>query len=298
MENTWSRFLNESGFCMEDPTTGNRPCDSGYICDRCHVDEVQRDYEIWQATRKSRDKKEIIKLLEQHFGVKAKYLGIPSYAHQINTGKEIYTITREGNIEDSAGRQLNLDSIIGSLNPQNEEADSVDAERDITRVEITLPLADHTGTSLNNLVKMIYSKQVMIQKALRLEEKLIDEELVTVLNDKKPETALDFKELLLEVGNDKCPGISFDFEEGLITFRLGLLSPEQIKAFSKLVALISKNAKTIKHASSKQRETDNDKYAFRTWILRLGMIGDEYKTTRKTLLANLEGNGAFRRMGE
>ena len=88
----------------------------------------------------------------QHFGVKAKYLGIPSYAHQINTGKEIYTITREGNIEDSVGRQLNPDSIIGSLNPQNEEADSVDAERDITRVEIT-----HHTYLLNLLFNPLYN---------------------------------------------------------------------------------------------------------------------------------------------
>lgn len=115
------------------------------------------------------DKKEIITILEQHFGVKAKYQGIPSFAHQINTGKEIYTITREGNIEDSAGQQIDLDSIIGSPNPKNEEADSIGAEQDTPMVEITLPLADHTGTSLKNLVNMIYSKQALIQKALKLE---------------------------------------------------------------------------------------------------------------------------------
>jgi len=49
----------------------------------------------------------------------------------------------------------------------------------------------------------------------------------------------------------------------------------------------------MKHTSSKPSETENEKHTFRTWLLRLGMIGDEYKTNRKTLLASLEGNGAF-----
>ena len=44
--------------------------------------------------------------------------------------------------------------------------------------------------------------------------------------------------------------------------------------------------------------TDNEKYAFRTWLIRLGMTGNEYKSTRKLLLQNLSGNGAFRKPGE
>ena len=291
MENTWSRFLNESGFCMEDPTTGNRPCDSGYICDRCHADEVQRDYEIWKAARKSRDKKEIIKLLEQHFGVKAKYLGIPSFAHQIKAGEEIYTITREGHIEDSAGRKIDLASIISSQS--NEETVSV-AEQGLDEVEIILPLAGHTGTSLKNMVNMIFSKQTLIKKTLGIEGNLIDDELAAVLKDKKPESLENFKALLSET---KSGAINFDFEQGIITFRFGNLSPEQIKACTELAALINNTAKNLKHVSSKPVETDNEKYAFRTWLLRLGMIGSEYQASRKTLLANLEGNGAFRNPG-
>jgi len=240
------------------------------------------------------DKKEIIKVLEQHFEAKAKYMGVPTFAYQIQTGDEIYTITREGIIEDAGGRQIDLDSIIASNNSANTETDISDAVQGFYAVEISLPLAGHTGTSLRNLVNMIFSKQTMIQKALNIEEMLIDEGLVTLLNKNKLESKEDFNALLLEAGRDKCIGISFDFEQELITFKFRITSAEQIKAVSDLLALINENAKTQKHASSKPGQTDNEKYAFRTWLIRLGMIGDEYKATRKTLLANLEGNGAFR----
>lgn len=241
------------------------------------------------------DKKEIIKLLEQHFGVKAKYMGTPSFAYRIQAGEEIYTITREGNIENAAGEQTDLDSIIGGHDQVKEEVDSDDSGQDFEETEITLPLAGHTGISLKNLVNMIYSKQTLIQKALSIEGKLIKKELVAMLNDKKPETPEEFKSLLLEAGRESHPGITFDFEESRITFKFRGLSTEQIIACSELVVLINQNAKTLKHASSKPRDTDNDKYAFRTWLLRLGMIGNGYKAARKTLLKNLEGNGAFRR---
>jgi hypothetical protein len=54
----------------------------------------------------------------------------------------------------------------------------------------------------------------------------------------------------------------------------------------------------LKYASAKPINTDNEKYAFRTWLIRLGMTGNEYKSTRKLLLQNLSGNGAFRKPGE
>lgn len=53
-------------------------------------------------------------------------------------------------------------------------------------------------------------------------------------------------------------------------------------------------AKTQKRVTAKEKETDNQKYAFRCFLLRLGFIGDDYKAARKILLRNLEGSGAFK----
>ncbi len=208
------------------------------------TEEVQRDYEAWRVAPEGMNKKEIIKLLEQHFEVKAKYMGTPSFAYQIQAGEETYTITREGNIEAAGGRPIDLDSIIGRPTLVNEEPDLTDIGQGLDEVEITLPLAGHTGMSLKNLVNMLYSKQTLIQRALSLEGKLIEEDLIVMLNDKKPESPEAFKAMLLEAGSDKYPGISFEFEKELITFKLSLASTEQIKACSELVALINQNAMT------------------------------------------------------
>ena len=53
-------------------------------------------------------------------------------------------------------------------------------------------------------------------------------------------------------------------------------------------------ARNQKRVTAKEKETDNDKYAFRCFLLRLGFIGADYKTERKILLRNLSGSSAFR----
>ena len=57
---------------------------------------------------------------------------------------------------------------------------------------------------------------------------------------------------------------------------------------------LCKLSKELKHASSKPVETDNEKYAFRTWLLRMGFIGDEFATAREILTKNLAGDTSFR----
>ena len=103
-------------------------------------------------------------------------------------------------------------------------------------------------------------------------------------------------------------------KEGLIKKALGvdalpmMFTPEKIsfpwfetqpdadvaKAAMELIAALCRTAKTQKRVTAKEREVANEKYAFRCFLLRLGFIGAEYKETRKTLLRNLSGNGAFR----
>ena len=53
-------------------------------------------------------------------------------------------------------------------------------------------------------------------------------------------------------------------------------------------------AKTVKSASPKPQQNENPKYAMRTWLLRLGFIGEEFKTAREILTKRLAGDTAFR----
>lgn len=242
------------------------------------------------------DKKEILKQLEAHFGEKPKYMGAPSFAYRIEVGDEIFTIDREGKIKDSEGAEIELEKLVNG----ESEAATLETEIPLDGMEVIVPMEGHTGITLKNLINMISSKQSLIKKAFELEDTIIEEGFVKVVNKKGIITIEDFSVAVLEIGTEKWQGITFDFEQGTIRFNFykGELEPDKVKAYTDLVVSINENAKIMKHASSKKVATDNPKYSFRTWLLRLGMVGNEYKTTRKILLTNLEGNGAFRRVDE
>ncbi len=118
------------------------------------------------------------------------------------------------------------------------------------------------------------------------------------MGEKETSGIEEFKKALGELGLERIPGLVFDFEKETFTIKLAAqnLNSEKIAAFQDLAAFINQNSKKQKRATFKRAQEDNPKYAFRTWLIRLGMNGPEYKTTRKVLLANLEGSGAFRKV--
>ena len=73
-----------------------------------------------------------------------------------------------------------------------------------------------------------------------------------------------------------------------------LPSPDEIKAYSEFICKLCEFTKNAKRITVTEKETDNEKYAFRCFLLRLGFIGEEYKLSRKILLRNLEGSSAFK----
>lgn len=226
------------------------------------------------------DRKDIVKAISEHFGVESKYLGAPSFAYEIKTPRETYIVNREGKIVTAAGEEVGLEELLGGP----------EAEDEITSYDLEIPMKGHTGRTLRNLVNMIYSKQTLIKKALGLEENIIEDDFVTKINEVCIDSLESFKEALEGIDEGSHPGIDFDFQEETITFKY-----LENEAAIKLFALINRNAKAQKRALAKVKPTDNEKYTFRTWITRLGMVGDEYKETRKELLQNLSGNSAFRK---
>ncbi len=79
-----------------------------------------------------------------------------------------------------------------------------------------------------------------------------------------------------------------------LSFFRATLNPAEVMAYIVLAAKLGEFAKGLKHASAVERPVENEKYAFRCFLLRLGFIGPEYKTERKILLAPLEGSTAFK----
>lgn len=232
------------------------------------------------------DRKEIVKILGEHFGVKPKYLGVPSFDYEIETEVETFTVDREGRITTKAGEEVELEEILDKQ------------EVDYENLEIAFPLDGHTGISLRNLVHMIYSRQDLIKKAFELEENIIELELVLALSGEgvRIDTIEDFKIAIEDLEERTHQRISFDFDEETFSFKLLKSDGEKIKAYAQFISLLNKKSKELKYASAKTVATDNEKYTFRTWLMRLGMIGEEYKATRKILLENLSGNTAFRKV--
>ena len=86
-------------------------------------------------------------------------------------------------------------------------------------------------------------------------------------------------------------------EEDRITFPWFKIKPSDnslLEAYSKFVCALAKLAREQKRVNPKEKEVENEKYAFRCFLLRLGFIGKEYKEVRKTLLKNFTGSSAFK----
>ena len=86
------------------------------------------------------------------------------------------------------------------------------------------------------------------------------------------------------------------FTKGTVEFRLfnSTLHAGEVKSYIQLCLAINNQALTQKCASRAKTHSTNEKYTFRTWLLRLGLIGDEFKTARGHLLKRLEGNVAWK----
>ena len=220
------------------------------------------------------DRREIVKIIGEHFGVKPKYLGVPSFAYQVGD----FIVDREGKIKNDAGEEFQLEDV---LNPTVEALDS----DEITTVEIVIPLEGHNLNTLKTLINMIYSRQILIKNAFKLTKEILETELVEELN------TIDS----IEEFKDTLQSRNLKIKNGNIIFTI---DTDLVRSATLFFGLLNEKSKELKYASKKPVATDNEKYTFRTWLIRLGMIGDEYKETRKELLKNLSGNSAFRKPGE
>ena len=72
------------------------------------------------------------------------------------------------------------------------------------------------------------------------------------------------------------------------------VEPESAMAYTNFIAALCRMSKESKRITATAKEVENEKYAFRCFLLRLGFIGAEYKKDRKILLQNLSGSAAFR----
>ena len=202
------------------------------------------------------------------------------------------------------------------------------AKSDATRgcgVHIHIGANGHTPQTLRNLANIMASHEQLLATALRLDSGRMSDYCRTVnptflkeLNAKKPDTMAKLADIWYK-GNGANYGrtqhynssryhmlnLHATFTKGTIEFRLFQFdAPEggkqngihagQLKSYIQLCLALSELAKEVKTASPKPQQNENQKYAMRTWLLRLGFIGDEFATARNFLTKNLDGDTAFR----
>ena len=244
------------------------------------------------------NKKEKIQALETRWGVKAVYLGVPSFAYEIKIEEQTIVVDRHGVAMDLQGHEICVEELCSEAQPApvNEAAPAKQAEMRIDGYAVEFPLADHTGASLRNLVNMLSSKQKLLAIAFGQARGFMDTRFAEEISQQNTGSVELFQEAFLEMGPERCPGLEFDSEKRTVALKLAAenLSPDAIKAFRDLAIVINQNARKLKTSSSKPAQDENQKYALRTWLIRLGMNGGEFKTTRKVLLERLSGHSSFR----
>lgn len=212
------------------------------------------------------DRKAMVKAIEDELGVKATYLGVPSCAYQIGSFK----VGKLGELEFADGEMTEevskvIDACIRATGGTPEglpEAESDQEEAENTQEEapmltISVPM---DKVKVGNLTALVDAKAGLIR------------------------TALGVQDLRIDVGAEK---VSFPWF-------CGDLDADTIQAYTQFVEALCKMSVNQKRVQAKEKPVENEKYAFRCFLLRLGFIGAEYKQTRKVLLKNFEGSSAFR----
>ena len=210
-------------------------------------------------TLESKQRPKLAQEIGNILGTAPHYERVPSCAYDIAG----YRLDKEGVLHIPEGAEETAKDLILQLRERGFQDDAeiteeVPVQQD--KLTIVIPRESITDMALENLQKIIANKQILFQRAFRTDNTEIE------ITDEK----INFTWFLYTVDGD------------------------EIAAYTQFISRLCDMARDAKRVSSKPTETDNDKYAFRCFLLRLGFIGKEYTTARKILLRNLTGNSAFR----
>lgn len=212
------------------------------------------------------ERKHLVDCISGFTGAEKKYLGAPSFAYQIGC----LTISKDGAIsfEDQVCNS-NIEALMAELEGQGFHTEDTITKADTLAptqphgygLTIMLPTSSLTPEAQDNLNRLLTAKGPLIRKALGVEA------------------------LPVKASDDT---VSFPWFEGKN------LDANEVKAYTHLIIALCDMARNQKRITAKEKETDNEKYAFRCFLLRLGFIGAEFKDERKVLLSKLSGNSAFK----
>ena len=230
------------------------------------------------------ERKRLADYISGFMGTEKKYLGAPTFAYQIG----YLTVSKNGAVSfEDRGYNSDINALMAELEGQGFHTEDTIAKADTAEPDdagasiepeaaptedsatqphgfgltVTLPAASLPSKALVNLTSLLTAKGRLIRKALGVEA------------------------LPVEVSPDT---VSFPWFEGRD------LDADEAKTYTHLIAALCDMARNQKRITAKEKVIDNDKYALRCFLLRLGFIGAEFKNERKILLRDLSGNSAFK----
>ena len=209
-------------------------------------------------------RKKMVEIVGRTLGVQPIYCGAPTFAYKVGA----FEITRDGCIcfGDEAD-EAEVERVRTALREAGFVAEEDETEMPTAEVDseedslaISLPRRFFTETALKNLDALLASKGKLIQKAFNIEK------------------------------------ATYTLTEETIKFAWfhGKIAEDTVRAYTDFISKLCEMAQKQKRAVAKEKAVENEKYAFRCFLLRLGMIGDDYKTSRRILLQNLTGSSAFK----
>lgn len=207
-------------------------------------------------------RKAMVKAIEKETGGKARYLGVPSCAYEIGS----YTVGRNGELEfgdfdeiDEVAPIVDACVMATGITPSEWEENKYSEETETEgamELTVTIPF---TKVNVGNLTSLLEAKGSLIKDALGITD------------------------------------LRFEMNEDSVSFPwFSKVEPEEAMTYTKFITAICEMTMKQKRITAKPKENENEKYAFRCFLLRLGFIGDEYKADRKLLLSKLNGSSSFK----
>ena len=249
------------------------------------------------------NRKEAAARLAEITGAESRYTKVPRCAYEVGP----YTIEKDGSItvaEDADLAPLQALADEGLVEPFEAPATepaAEETEEEPINLTVEVPMKHHNGATLRNLINLIYTRAGLLNKALGTGFR-VDEELIEALKD---DACTLTTESLLQAIRDfeaehgkAIDGLTFTPEGITFASLPETTDAEKLRTFTILAGMMNKQALDQKRIQAKAVNEENEKYALRIWLTRLGMNGAEFKEARKVLMANLTGHCAFRTPAE
>lgn len=200
------------------------------------------------------DRKELVQNISEIIGQTARYLYMPSCAYSIG---DFYTVTREGDLDISDDAdEKEIQHLLEELDSRGYSRSTDESANKLT---VQMPLDSLSERTLNRVRRIIENKGELFKSAFQTDS----------LEIQTTEKTIDFPWFTVEQNGDA-------------------------DAYCTFISTLCEFAKNRNRINYKPDTSDNEKYAFRCFLIRIGMVGTEYKAARKVLLRNLTGSSAFR----